>query len=209
MSCIAARSAGFRRSFEGRNIFGILGNSMTVFRICVPFEGRAWQSPVSRLQPVNKIQRLRNDQMITNQIPERHPRLARILLIGSVAMGFLVTNASFGTAQQFAGALWSFHMTSKDPSLGKKSGTFRVEGARLFQSGSESDRHRSLQVGTKQPLEKDTTRLNFSVLIGKSGKVIARGAHATIEFHKFGEWSGRLIDGEGNHWSFKCSRIAD
>ncbi len=32
---------------------------------------------------------------------------------------------------------------------------------------------------------------------------------ALLKMNKFGGWSGRFIDGDGKHWEFQCSRIAE
>jgi Tfp pilus tip-associated adhesin PilY1 len=87
-------------------------------------------------------------------------------LMGLVLLTGITTTSEAG---QFEGTLWSFHLIPKNPNEKKRTGTFREEGTKLFQSRNESDQRRNLVVGFKQPLDKDETRLMFTILVGKSG----------------------------------------
>jgi hypothetical protein len=118
---------------------------------------------------------------------------------------------------QFDGALWTFEMVPHDKHLEKRNGMFRVEGMDLFQKSDIDkpgfDRKVGRKTQIKAPKNKkgkivgpERTTLEFSDLQSNGRKYTGIKGKVEITKQKFGEWSGRFIDGNGLHWNFKCSR---
>lgn len=134
----------------------------------------------------------------------------RRFVLLSLGLGLLAGVASLPTRaeDQFEGAVWKFGMTSKTGKA-KRRGAFRVNGRYLYQKKAEDDTDWTLKVGYKAAGKKGKTRLVFEGLGVNGGAFPAMNGRAVVEIDKAGEWSGRLVDSDGTHWTFRCSRVQE
>lgn len=161
----------------------------------------------------------------------RFLRLAFTTLLFVGVWGLPFGRSAFAQrGDSFEGAVWRFSMTPKVRRKEPMRGVFRVNNYEVFQKEKPDDEAFSKQVGKVEP-NGDKTRIVFHDATafersrssgpgakpgsgdGKLGSGQGRRTElkgtAALKMEKFGEWSGILIDSEGNHWDFKCSRIQE
>lgn len=153
------------------------------------------------------------EMSMNNYFLQTYVSFASLLLCGILAIG--TSKAAAPTGDQFEGAVWSFTMSPKFPRAEKRQGAFRVADDKIFQKLKPSDKEFSKEVGVNHP-NGDKTQIElhdfrtFEITSdGGLGSQKRLSGKALLKMNKLGEWSGRFIDGDGKHWEFQCSRVAE
>ncbi len=119
--------------------------------------------------------------------------------------------ASPSEGDKFEGAVWKFTMTPKTRGLKILKGQFRVSNNRLFQKTMPSSTDFDKLVGTNAPRGKKTTITFADLRAADKNKNWHHGIKGKVllTMDRFGKWSGRLIDSQGRHWAFGCTRVQE
>lgn len=131
-----------------------------------------------------------------------------LAMFGLSAVGF---SSPACAEDKFDGAVWRFAMSPKKRGKETLKGAFRVSNNVLYQKETPSDPDFKKVVGKNFPKGKKT-RIKFHDLRAfDKSKKLHSGIKGTVllTMDRFGEWSGRLLDSEGQHWDFKCSRVQE
>ncbi|MEX1228977.1 MAG: hypothetical protein WEB58_01980 [Planctomycetaceae bacterium] len=132
-------------------------------------------------------------------------KFASLLMAALVGISFVEAHSE----DKFEGALWKFELKPVKGRGETRVGRFRVNGKSLYQKESADDSDLEKKVGRKEVLKKGKTRLVFEDLRANRGKYTGINGRVVINFDSAGEWSGRMVDAEGAHWNFKCSRVQE
>lgn len=128
----------------------------------------------------------------------------------ALLLGLLVCHASSAQEQDlFEGALWKFEMAPLKKGEETRSGRFRVSGKNLFQKEKRDSPNLDKVVGRKDVLARKRTRLMIEDLRSNNGKFSGMKGTVVLNMDRLGEWSGRMVDSDGAHWDFKCSRVQE
>jgi len=124
---------------------------------------------------------------------------------------FSDTKANAQDSDKFEGAVWKFTMTPKKRGLETLKGAFRVSDDVIYQKKKRSDRDFALVVGKNHPRGKRTRIVFDNFRAFSKSRELHAGMKGTagLTMDAFGKWSGVLIDGQGRHWDFKCSRVQE
>ena len=140
---------------------------------------------------------------------------ASAILFAMFATGTGTSEAVAQTGHQFEGAVWRFTMAPKFPRAVKRQGAFRVADNKIFQKTKSDDKDFSKEIGVNKP-DGNKTRIELKDFrtfeIASGGGLGAQNridGTALLKMNRFGEWSGRFIDGDGKHWEFQCSRVVE
>lgn len=139
--------------------------------------------------------------------------------LAAVAVGLLISLAAADCRAEgrdggdFEGAVWRFEMTPKGSRGGGAplAGRYRVAKHVLYQKRDRQDKDFSKRVGTNRPSGK-RTKVEFDGLRAADKDGAFRegiGGTALLTMDRFGEWSGTLVDGDGRHWDFRCTRVKE
>ena len=141
--------------------------------------------------------------------PTARVRVLGLFLLATIVLGTAVEPRAWGQAgDMFEGAVWKFTMKPKRPRMEDRRGVFRVNGGNLYQKENHGDTDFKKKIGYKSVVTRSSTTLVFTDLRagrkdpGIKGKVV-------ITMDSGGEWSGKMVDGEGVHWEFHCSRFQE
>jgi len=107
----------------------------------------------------------------------------------------------------FDGAVWGYKLTPKNARLGVQTGAFRVNNHVLYQKAKPEDKTFTKVVGKNSPDGRRTSMV-FEDLRGHgpNGEILHISGKARLGMEKGGEWGGRFVDSNGNHWDFHVSR---
>jgi hypothetical protein len=142
--------------------------------------------------------------------PSPSCRARLILAAALLSIGADASPARADDSDRFDGAVWNFVMTPKRRGPEPLKGGFRVFNHVLYQRSTprgEFDR----EIGKNVPKGKRTRveMKDFRAFDNDRNLHSGLTGNALLTMDRAGEWSGTLIDSEGRHWDFRCTRVQE
>lgn len=125
---------------------------------------------------------------------------------------------AFGQAgDKVEGAIWRFSMKPKVEKLKPLRGRFRLHNNRIYQKADPNEKEFNKLVGTsiqgpKKKRDAPKAKVTFTDLRAVDKQLNSHtGIKGTVlmKMEKPGVGTGTLVDSEGRHWDFRCTRIQE
>ena len=161
------------------------------------------------------IQQKRNSHKVTS--PPTKMTVAGKLTLLTILMGLCIltgpTSAQGQAGNKVDGAIWRFTMTPKFQGAKKMGGKYRVLNNRIYQKADPNADKFSKQVGSNTPKTKKRkavlTFTDLRALDKQKNWHNGIKAKIIIKQKKPGVGVGTMVDSEGRHWDFRCTRIQE
>ena len=139
-------------------------------------------------------------------------RLWKVVLAAALLCAALFSSGRAEDADQIDGALWKFTLTPVKPGKDPLRGVFRVKGKHLYQKSTLKSKDLDKVIGEKISNKGKVTHVRIDDMrVSSKGKWVDGGLKGklVLTFNSKGDWDGKFVDSDGEHWEMKCLRYKE